>query len=187
MRRHLFWLFTAVVLGLACHVAYLLFVPIRTFSAAIDTALGPEHGNRFVLLGSQAQLKLVPFASTEHVVGICKFSVAEGPVKVTATLPEGFWSFAVYTIRGRQVYAINDTQADTNTFSVELSQDKGLLSQIMGVGEDTNDIAGDDIGWRIAITEKQGLAILWLAVADPLLRKDVEDVVKQTRCARVEG
>ncbi len=187
MGRHIFWVITAFVLGLTCHVSYLLFVPSRTFSAAIDTALGPEHGNQFVLLDAAAQLKLVPAASAEHVVGICKFNVAEGPVKVTASLPEGYWSFAVYTIRGRQVYAINDTQADTNTFSVELSQDKGLLSQLTGVGEDTNDIVGDDIGWRIAITEKQGLAILWLAVADPLLRKEAENVVKQSRCARRDG
>jgi uncharacterized membrane protein len=187
MRRHLFWVITASILGLACHVAYLLFVPSRSFSSAIDTALGPDHGSSFVLLDAKAQLKLVPFASSEQVVGICKFDVAEGPVKVTATLPEGFWSFAVYTIRGRQVYAINDTQADTNTFTVELSQDQGLLSQLLGRGEDTNDVTGEDIGWRIAITEKQGLAILWLAVADPLLRKEVEDVVKQSRCAKVGG
>jgi uncharacterized membrane protein len=187
VRRHFFWFITACILGLACHVAYLLFVPSRTFSAAIDTALGLDHGNRFVLLDVSAQMKLVPFASSEHVIGICKFDVSHGPVKVTATLPEGFWSFAVYTIRGRQVYAINDTQADTNTFTVELSQDQGLLSQLVGASEDVNDIAGEDIGWRIAITEKQGLAILWLAVADPLLRKDVEDVVKKSSCARKDG
>jgi uncharacterized membrane protein len=187
MRRHLFWVIAAAVLGLAYHVAYLLFVPSRSFSSAIDVALGEDHRNRFVLLDPVAQLSLVPFASAEHVVGICKFSVAEGPVRVNATLPEGFWSFAVYTIRGRQVYAINDTQADTNTFSVELSQDKGVLSQIMGVGEDNNDVIGDDIGWRISMTENQGLALLWLAVADPLLRKEAEDVVKQSRCVKADG
>lgn len=187
MRRHLFWLITASILGLACHVAYLLFVPSRNFSAAIDTALGADHDDGFVLLDATAQLKLVPFASSEHVVGICKFSVADGPIKVTATMPQSFWSFAVYTIRGRQVYAINDTQADTKTFSVELSQDEGLLSQIIGTGEDTNDVLSDNIGWRIAITENQGLAILWLAVADPLLRKEAEAVVRQSRCERLKS
>jgi uncharacterized membrane protein len=187
MRRHIFWVLTAAILALACHVAYLLFVPSRSFSLAIDRALGEDHRNRFVLLDTAAQLRLVPSASSEHVVGICKFNVSEGPVRVTAKLPDGFWSFAVYTIRGRQVYAINDTQADTDTFSVELSQDKGLLSQILGAGEDTNDVIGDNIGWRIAITETQGLAVLWLAVADPLLRKEAEDVVKQSRCVRLDG
>jgi uncharacterized membrane protein len=187
MRRHIFWVITATVLALSCHVAYLLFVPSRSFSRAIDQALGEDHGNKFVLLDPIAQLKLIPSASSDHVVGICKFNVSEGPVRVTANVPEGFWSFAVYTIRGRQVYAINDTQADTDTFSVELSQDKGLLSQILGAGEDTNEVIGDDIGWRIAITETQGLAVLWLAVADPLLRKEAEDVVKQSRCVRLES
>ena len=115
-----------------------------------------------------------------------KFNVDAGPVKINASLPEGFWSFAIYTMRGRQVYAINDTQADTNRFSVELSRDTGILAQILGSGEDAVDVGGDDIGWRIALNENQGLAVLWIAIADPLLRKDAEDIVKQSRCARLD-
>ena len=187
MRRQFFWLFTSAVLALIAHVTYVLFVPSRSFSAAIDVALGPEHSNRFSVLDAEAQIKLIPSATAENIVGICKFSVAEGPVKVTAQLPEGFWSFAVYTIRGEQVYAINDTQADTNTFTVEMSRDRGLLAQIFGSGDDAVDVTADDIGWRIALRENQGLAVLWMAVADPLLRKEAEDVIKQSRCVRVQG
>ncbi len=187
MRRQFFWLFTSAVLALIAHVTYVLFVPSQSFSTAIDVALGPEHSNRFAVLDATAQIKLMPFATAENIVGICKFNVAEGPVKVTAQLPEGFWSFAVYTIRGEQVYAINDTQADTNTFTVEMSRDSGLLAQIFGGSDDAVDVTGDDIGWRIALKENQGLAVLWMAVADPLLRKEAEDVIKQSRCVRVDG
>jgi uncharacterized membrane protein len=187
MRRQFFWLITATILALIAHVSYVLFVPSRSFSSAIDVALGAAQSNTFAVLDSSAQVKLVPFATAEHIVGVCKFNVEDGPVKVTAQLPEGFWSFAVYTIQGEQVYAINDTQADTNNFTVELSRDQGLIAQIFGSGDDAVDVTGDDIGWRIAVKEDQGLAVLWMAVADPLLRKDAEDVIKQSKCARVEG
>lgn len=187
MRRQFFWLVTATILAFIAHVSYVLFVPSRSFSAAIDVALGGAQSNTFAVLDSSAQVKLVPFATAGHIVGICKFNVADGPVKVTAQLPEGFWSFAVYTIQGEQVYAINDTQADTNNIAVELSRDNGLIAQIFGISDDAADITGDDIGWRIAVKENQGVAILWMPIADLLLRKEAEDVIKKSRCARVGG
>jgi hypothetical protein len=58
---------------------------------------------------------------------------------------------------------------------------------VLNSTDDAVDVTGDDIGWRIALTEKQGLAVLWVAVADPLLRKEAETVIKQSRCVRVEG
>ncbi len=187
MRRQFFWLVTSFVLALIVHVSFVLFVPSRSLSAAIDQALGDNRNKGFSVLSQEAQVKLIPFASTDNIVGICKFNVAKGSVKVTAQLPEGFWTFAVYTIRGEQVYAINDTQADTNSFSVELSRDGGLLSKIFGSSDDAINVAGDDLGWRIAMTEDSGLAVLWMAVADPLLRKEAEDVIKKTRCVEVNG
>jgi uncharacterized membrane protein len=187
MRRQLFWLLTAAVLGLCAHVAYVLFVPSRSFSAAIDAALGGQKANSFAVLDSASQLKLMPFVAKHHLVGACKFDLSQGPIKFSAQLPEGFWSFAVYTIRGRQVYAINDTQADTNSFSVELSREGGLLAQILGGAEDAQDIDGDELGWRIAMTDAQGLAILWMAVADPLLRQEALEVMQKSRCLRLDG
>jgi uncharacterized membrane protein len=187
MRHQIFWLFTAAVLALACHVGYMLFIPSRTFSAAIDSAMGDSPLNQFTVLSPDAQMQLVPFAAAEHLVGLCKFDVSKGHVKVAANLPKGFWSFAVYTIRGRQVYHINDTQSEGNTFTVEMSRDEGLLAAVLGSGEDSNEFVSNDIGWRIAVTENQGIAVLWMPVADPLLRKDAEEVVKKSRCFRVDG
>jgi hypothetical protein len=186
MRRQFFWLVTAVILAVIAHVSYVLFMPSRSLNAAIDVALGTAQVNRFTVLDPAAQIKLVPFASAENVVAICKFDVAKAPVKITAQLPAGFWTFAVYTIRGEQVYAINDTQADSKTFSVELSRDGGMLSKLFGGNEDAVDFGGDDFGWRIALNESRGVAILWMAVADPLLRKAAADVISQGKCVKVD-
>lgn len=187
MRRQFFWLLTATILAVISHIGYVLFVPSRSFSAAIDTALGTAPINTFAILDSEVQLRLLPYASKDNIIGICKFDLASGPVRVAAQLPESFWNFAVYTLSGEQVYAINDTQADTNNFNVELSRNGGLLAQVLNGADDAVDVTGDEIGWRISMTEKQGLAVLWVAVADPLLRKETEAVVKQSRCVRVEG
>ncbi len=187
LNRSIFWFFTSLVLAVLAHVTFVLFVPSRSFNAAIDRALVEQPVNSFVLLDAPTQMKFMPFATNSHLVGICKFNIAEGPVRVSAKMPEGFWNFAVYTLRGRQVYAINDKQADTNAFSVEMSQSQGLIAQMLGLGEDTADVVSDDLGWRIAIPESQGLAVLWFAVPDPLLRSSAEAEMKQSRCRRSDG
>jgi uncharacterized membrane protein len=184
MRQQVFWFLTACVLALACHVAYVLFMPSRNFDVAINAALAGSPANQFNILNAEAQQSLVPFVGSNDLVGICKFNVAKGKFKVTSSLPRGYWSFAVYTIRGEQVYAINDTQADTDTFTVELSRDQGLLASIMGNGAEATEYVGDDLGWRISVTDQEGIAVLWMAIADPLLRPEAEAVMKKSRCFR---
>jgi uncharacterized membrane protein len=187
MRRYLFWLTAALVLGLACHVAYILFVPSRAFNATMDAALGKTGTNSFTIMDVETHMKLMPFASRHHVVGVCKFDLAKGPVRLNASVPEAYWTLAVYTVRGQQVYSINDTQADTNTFGVDLSRSGGFLANVLGGGEDVADIGSDDLSWQVSMTDRQGLAIIWVALADPVFRPEAEAVLRKSSCARKGG
>ncbi len=184
MNRNIFWFITSLVLAVFSHVYYVLFIPSKGFTSAIDSALGEDPLNRFVVLDAPTQMALMPFTTGGHLVGICKFDTSKGVIRVAATMPEGYWNFAVYTLRGQQVYAINDKQADTNAFSVELSKSEGMLGQALGLGADALDVTTDDLGWRIAMPENQGLAILWFAVPDPMLRNAAEAEMKKSRCSR---
>lgn len=187
MKRYPFWFLTSLVLALLAHVYYVLFVPSRSFNNAIDAAMADQPVNSFILLDAATHMKLMPFTTTSHLVGICKFDTSAGNIRVAAKMPEGFWNFAVYSLRGKQVYAINDKQADTNAFSVLLSRSEGLIGQALGLGEDALDVTTDDLGWRIAMPDAQGLAILWFAVPDPLLRDAAVAEMKQSRCAQSDG
>ena len=187
MRRALFWFVTSAVLGLCCHVAYVLFMPSRNFSAAIDAALADTGTNKLVVLANADHMNIAPFAAQHHIVGLCKFDLRKGAVRIVAEMPEGFWTFAVYSIRGKQVYAINDTQADTNQFSVSIFRDGGLLSQFSSSGDEGQNIDSDQLGWRISMPDAQGVAILWMAVADPLLRPEAISVIAKSRCLLEDG
>lgn len=187
MNRYPFWFVTSLVLAVMAHVYYVLFVPSRSFNHAIDLALADQPVNSFVLLDAETHMKLMPFTTASHLVGICKFDTITGNIRVDAKMPEGFWNFAVYTLRGKQVYAINDKQADTNAFSVQLSKSSGLIGQALGLGEEAFDISTDDLGWRISLPEAQGLAILWFAVPDPLLRDRAVNEMRQSHCARSDS
>ena len=43
---------------------------------------------------------------------VCRFSLADGPVRMRAAFPDEFWSVAVFDRRGRNVYSLNDRSAE---------------------------------------------------------------------------
>jgi uncharacterized membrane protein len=182
LRRSFFWLTAAIVLAIAAHIAYLLYVPKRALEQAIDAALNGTPSNKFVILDPAVQAKLLPFSTKSHVVGVCKFDVSKHPVRFSATVREGFWTFAVYTIHGKQVYSLTDTEADTNSFNVDLSLSPGYVAQVLGGGDDAEKAINDELGWRVSMSDSQGLAVLWQAVGDPLLRPETEEILKSSRC-----
>lgn len=182
--RAVFWLLVAIVLSVITHFAYALFVPSRQFDAALSAALKDARANSFVILDPAQQTSLLSYATRDDVVGLCKYDVRQGPVVVSANVPEAFWTFAVYTNHGRQVYALNDTQADSNAFTVELSAAKSVLAQITSPGDDAETGIGADAGWRVAVTEPLGIAVLWIPLADGVFRADAEAAIRDSRCGR---
>ena len=55
-----------------------------------------------------------PLASLDPrmVYAVCRFSLGDGPVRIRASLPDDFWSVAIFDRRGRNVYSLNDRSAE---------------------------------------------------------------------------
>jgi uncharacterized membrane protein len=113
MKRTLAFVLGGLLLGGVIHIAIVFMVP---FYASHDAwAQMRRFGNdgRFHVLpapvaGAEPLASLDPWMV--HVV--CRFSLADGPVRVRATFPDEFWSVAVFDRRGRNVYSLNDRSAE---------------------------------------------------------------------------
>jgi uncharacterized membrane protein len=181
--RLIFWTIITVLVAIVSHLAYVLFVPTRNFSASLDEALKAHQINQFTVLDGAVQTKLMPFVSESDLVLLCKYDLTDGPVRLLMNVPEGYWTLAVYTIHGRQVYALNDRQADARSFSVKLSRARSFIEQLMRAGEDA-EAELENIGWKVDVAEDRGLAFLWMPQADPWRRhEDMTELLKSS-CAR---
>lgn len=183
MGRFIYWLSTACVLAVVAHLSYVLFIPAMGFDAAVRDSLKGKPANSFVILDPAQQAKLLPYATPDDLVGICRYNVKAGPVLIAAQVPRSFWTFAVYTDRGRQVYALNDRQADTDAFTVELAPGRSLLSQLTSAGDDSDTTATGDIGWKVDVSDPQGIAVLWVPQADSFHRAEAAALVAKSFCA----
>jgi uncharacterized membrane protein len=179
----LLWVAMVGLVAVATHISYVLFAPGFLFERKLYLTTEGRPENSFFVLSPDKQVQLVPTATPEDVVGICKYDLQGGKLELSANLPRSYWTMSIYTQSGKQVYALDDVQAGSSAISIELSQSRTLLQQLFGSseGDDANQI--EDLGWRVETTERRGLAIVWIPLADQLMRPRIEAIIKESRCA----
>lgn len=103
------WILAGVLLGGIIHILVILSVPaVATHNVwARITALAPE--NKVMLLpplkpGEANPLQLDPGLS----YAVCRLNLKSGPGVLTGTLPDAFWSLAIYDPSGAVSYSITN-------------------------------------------------------------------------------
>jgi uncharacterized membrane protein len=177
-----FWLFTVAMIAVATHIAYVLFAPGFFFQRQVYAITDGKPDNAFFVLTPEKQAQLFPMATSDDVVGICKYDLGAGKLVLAANLPKTYWTMSIYTQSGKQVYALNDVQAGSSAFSIDLSRSQTVLEQVFSnpEAEDAGQI--ENLGWRVETSERRGLAIVWIPLADELMRPRVEAIIKESRC-----
>lgn len=178
----MFWVVIAVLVGIVTHVTYVLFLPGYMFARSLSEAKTGQPYNQFFIADPLKQTGLLPSATSKSIVGLCKFDLSNGPIALQAKLPHSYWTFAVYSQSGRQVYALNDVQAGTSEFKVELSKTKSILEQLFGNGRAEDLTQTENLGWHAETAESRGVAVIWIPISDELMRPQIEASMKQSSC-----
>ncbi|HUR44067.1 MAG TPA: hypothetical protein VMZ01_08210 [Aestuariivirga sp.] len=179
--RRLFWVFLAVSLAVTIHAAFVLAMPAFMLKRSIARISGETGANSFFVLPTDEQRRLFPAYPPLSVVGACAFDVSQGPVDFSADMPEGFWTLTIYSGSGDVIYALNDTQAGTGRFTVNLKKAPGLLEMLSQTSmEDPVTMSG----WNVSTAEPTGLAVLWQPVAEAALRPGIVQNFRKTICKR---
>jgi len=177
----LYWIAAAVLAAIAAHSAFILAAPALSFSRDVTTLSSAAGPNRFFILDAAQQAKLFPAYPATSVIGLCAFDVSDGIVTLTATMPDGYWTLNVYSRRGNVIYAVNDSQAGTNTFTLELSLEPGILDMLLqATQKERPDI---DIGWTVESPDSTGLAVLLYPVSEPGARAAAIRRMESSACS----
>ena len=181
--HRLYWFTATLFLAAGVHAAFVLAMPAFMLQRSI-TRISSEIGtNAFFVLPAEEQRRLFPAYPPLSVVGACAFDVAKGPVDFIADMPAGFWTLTIYSSSGNVIYALNDTQAGTGRFTVNLKKAPGLLEMLSQTSSDT---PINMTGWNVSTAEPTGLAVLWQPVAEAALRPGMVRSFGKTICKQVE-
>jgi uncharacterized membrane protein len=181
-----FWLLMFCAAALATHAGYVLFYPSFEFDKRITALMAPTANNTLALLDARKIVQLFPAYAASDVVAVCRYDLSSGPVRITARMPRGYWTMSIYSDRGEQVYSITDAQAGNNSFTVELTQEPGLLAQVKGIlHAETETEAIGTAGWKVQTPDARGLAVIWAPVADPLFRDAAVAAALGSTCEKI--
>ncbi len=113
MRRTLLFVLGGLLLAGIIHISAVIMVPYFATGDAWTTMRQFGRDGMFHIL-PQAEAGTEPLASLDpHMLyAVCRFSLDDGPVRISASLPDEFWSVAVFDRRGRNVYSLNDRAAE---------------------------------------------------------------------------
>ena len=180
MIRTVIWIVAGVVLGGIIHIAVILSLPALSATAAWDqvTALGADKAA--VILpaakpGEPNPLRLDP----ELAYAVCKIDLRKGPGTVSATLPQAFWSIAVYSRNGAVIYST------TNRDGIGTLLDLGIFNpaQTRLLAEQKLDVAE---GLLIVEAQDDDLAVVVrLAPPHPEMRARYEKALTGLKCGNI--
>ncbi len=177
-----FWLIAAAFLAIAVHLSYVLFAPSLAFEKKLVAISHGQRDNSFAVLDPSLQGGLVEGASPADVVGLCQLNLSAGKLLLNADLPATYWTLTVYNSTGQQVYALTDAQSGAQQFTVDFTKAKSFFEQLFSKSDAEDALVGDNLGWHAEISGQRGLVVIWVPVANALLRPAVVDLVKKTKC-----
>lgn len=121
MIRWFLWLLGGVLLGGIVHLATILMLP-RTATQDAYSRLAPITPlNAFVPLpDAQAENPIVPFRDPAFAAAVCRYDLADGPLKLQAPVTQAYTSVSFYTRLGVPYYSINDRAAGRRVIELDL-------------------------------------------------------------------
>jgi len=179
MSGRLFWFTAALLLGLAVHLAYILFVPRQQMEARMAQFSALAGVNKLAVLEPRVLDRILPEADPALAYAACVFDLSPGPVVVKATIPAGYWLVSVYAPNGDSFYSLNSRQADVKTL------DLVIRNQASAAGDQSGSApqAGADSQVTVKSPSKQGLVLLRARVRTPALGPRIRADLAASACS----
>lgn len=178
MRRTIFFLVGGLLLGGIIHIAVVFMVPYYADRDAwAQTSQFGVDDEFHVLPLPQAGAEPLSSLDPWMLHAVCRFSLAEGPVRITADLPEDFWSIAVFDRRGRNIYSLNDRSAERTRLDLAII----TPVQMAQLRQDPPQSLERAIVIELPIEE--GLALLRVLVADETKFSEATESVRSADCS----
>ncbi len=111
---------------------------------------------------------------------ICRFDLAEGPLRIEADVPLGYWSVAIYDRHAGNYYALNNRSADMQTVTLWIADQEQILSLIPEGQEDIG-MENQEL-LLIKSPERYGLAILRVIVPEESFRGRALEALENSSC-----
>ncbi|NGP18673.1 DUF1254 domain-containing protein [Devosia aurantiaca] len=139
MIRTLLWLIGGVLLGGVIHIVAILTLPLLAEETTWTRVAALDAKNRVLVLPPIAQGQPNPLhLDPELSYGLCRLDLSEGPAYLSGSLPDAFWSVALFNTSGIVTYSTTNRDGIGQTVEMGIfnaAQTRLLAQQQIDVEE----------------------------------------------------
>ncbi len=178
MSGKLFWFSVAVLLGIAVHISYVLFVPRIQMDAKMSEFTKLAGINHLMVVQPDKLESVLPDADPSLAHAICVFDLSAGPIVVKAMVPTAYWLISFYAPNGDGFYSLNNRQADVRNLNLM------VVNKSNGTNGDSSPDAleGTDNQITVRSPSIRGLVVLRARIAAPAMLARVQADLAASNC-----
>lgn len=162
MIRTLLFAAGGLLLAGIIHIAVVLLLPdFANRDAWTSMGRFGADGAFHLLPMSEPGTEPLPYLDPRMAYAVCRFSLADGPIRVKSAMPDDFWSLAVFDRRGSNIYSLNDRTAERTDIDLVIA----TSLQLTQLRENPIDALAQSIVIEVPAT--RGFILIRAFVGDP--------------------
>ncbi len=183
--RQLSWqaLLVSLAAGGIIHIVATLVIPQFATASGVKRVSSKLPLNRMqVMPRMTAETQILPYAGPDMRLAICRFDVSNGPIDVSAVLPDKGWSLAIYTMQGDNFYVVPAPDFRRGEVNFQLIPPAEKVLGIFSIGRIVEASAS-----HIPVAQAQGLIVVRAPIRGRAYQADVEAYLQQAQCGTGRG
>jgi uncharacterized membrane protein len=178
MKRTLLFALGGILLGGIIHIAIVLLIPLYAVNDAWANVERLGRDGQFHLLGlPEAGSEPIASLDPRMMHAVCRFDLTDGPIRISANMPDEFWSVAIFDRRGRNIYSLNDRASERSRLDLVVL----TPVQMAQIRQDPPESLETSIVLELPVQD--GFALLRAFVPDDTYLPGVTAALRQADCA----
>lgn len=182
MSRGIFWTLCVVLLAAVVHLGYVLLVPSYEMKTKIDDIRSLVDAEDLTVLSREQGIQLLGPDGRWLVHALCIYDLSAGPVRVTAAVPNTYWSMTIYSATGETFYSLNDRQAGIDRVSIVLRETSDQES-----GEELQGDMGGGETLTVRAPDRAGLVVMRALAGEAAQFGPISQVLASSSCRSATG
>lgn len=175
MKRWLFRIAAVLVLAVVFHVMTVMFYPTGRLLAL--SVRGKKEGRKVNIMYHAPRVtaasRQVVRPSPDLIYSICSYDVSKRPLRITAPVPDTYWSLSLYASNTDNFFVINDRQVGSEELEVIVT------------GPDM-DTPGEEKTRVVVSPSERGVALIRMLVSGEDQYAYLQDMQRQARCESID-
>ena len=180
-----YWIGTALVLGVLVHIFAILSMPYLAPANAWSRLRSSLTKNHMKVLppAARGQETILPMQATDVQYAVCRYDISNGPVLVTAEIPDDLWSVAIYTRYGDNFYLVRGSDLRLNLLRLRLfKKKKSLVDYIRPSGKRPKN--RDELS--VDVPEDTGIVVIRAPLSGRSFAKEAHVFLSNATCNKLK-